>query len=59
MKWESKFGKGAFTHEVTPIEPLLQRLTQTNYGSCAKLMGKIMLYIESIQVIIDYRYYSF
>jgi hypothetical protein len=50
MRWESKFGSGAFTHEVTPVEPLLQRLCQTNYGSCPNIMGKVMLYAEAVQV---------
>lgn len=50
MRWESKFGKGVITHEVTPVEPLLQRLTQSNYGDCPKIFGKIVLYSELIQV---------
>lgn len=50
MKWESLFYKGVFTHEVTPVEPLLQKLTQTNYGSCPNIIGKLLLYAEATQV---------
>ena len=54
MRWESIFGKGAITHEVTPVEPLLQRLFQSNYTALPKIFGKIMLLAESIQVISQY-----
>ena len=51
MRWNWIFGKGVMTHEVTPVEPLLQRLSQSNYTALPKLLGKIMLFAESIQVI--------
>lgn len=51
------FGKGLFTHEVTPIEPMLQRLWQTVYTGfpVPRIVAKILLHFEAIQVI---KYYS-
>ena len=50
MRWNSIFGKGVMTHEVTPVEPLLQRLSQTNYTALPKLFAKTMLFAESVQL---------
>ena len=52
MKWNFKFGSGVFFHEVTPVEPMVQKLTQAIYSGSKipNIVAKGILYAEVIQV---------
>ena len=52
MRWQSFLGDGVSSIEVTPVEPLVQRLSQNIYTGfpIPRIFAKILLYVEAIQV---------